>query len=166
VLKQAAIDPRRSLVDFHRRAKMTVLLTILKFYLAMPAVMLSGTLIGYLTSGRKTRFFSRCVASYISLLLCASYGIVASIFLRIVGRQHLAQWTTARSFELLTTPLVNWSWEIEGGEILSKNRPAVFISNHQSEMDVLVLGKVSHVSDDPLMSRSFRNTVLSPRRRY
>jgi lysophosphatidate acyltransferase len=108
----------------------------------MPAVMLTSTLLGFLVKSRRIRFYSRAIASYMSLLLCASYGICASIVLRIIGRQSLAQWTTARSFALITTPLVNWQWDIEGVEILSKNRPAVFIANHQSEMDVLVLGKV------------------------
>lgn len=91
---------------------------------------------------------------YCSMLLCASYGVIASILLRIAGRPTLSQWATGRSFSTVTGPLIGWEWDIEGEDILAKHRPAVFISNHQryiyhlfnadlSEMDVFMLGRVS-----------------------
>jgi 1-acyl-sn-glycerol-3-phosphate acyltransferase len=110
---------------------MTVLMNILKVYLAVPVAMLSGSLVGYVSPFQGLRFWSRAVSMYCSVILCASYGVIASILLRIAGRPTLSQWATARSFSLLTAPLVGWEWDIQGEEILGAHRPAVFISNHQ-----------------------------------
>ena len=123
-----------SIVDrssLSRSAKMTILINVLKFYGSVPIVMLSSSVVGYLCSVPTLRFWSRALTCYCSVLLCASYGVIASIVLRMVGRATLAQWTTGRSFAWLTSPLIGWEWDVEGEEILAKNRPAVFISNHQ-----------------------------------
>jgi len=134
---------------------MTVVSNIVKFYLSVPAVMVSSSLVGYLCPIPSLRFWSRAVTCYCSLILCASYGVIASIFLRIIGKPTLSQWTVARSYAYLLNPLIGWEWDIQGEEILAKHRPAVFISNHQrylltiedkantSELDVLMLGRVS-----------------------
>ncbi|KAL2872622.1 1-acylglycerol-3-phosphate O-acyltransferase SLC1 [Aspergillus lucknowensis] len=87
-------------------------------------------------------FVARCLAAYGSLTLCAIYGVVASIILRLVGYGRVSQWATARSFKWvmrLTTGV--WFDIVEGQEHLS-TRPAVFIGNHQSELDVLMLGAI------------------------
>lgn len=114
-----------------RLFRMAVILNLLKFYASLPVVMVSSSIVGYLFQTPTLRFWSRALTCYCSVLLCASYGIFASILLRIVGRPTLAQWTTGRSFALLTTRLIGLEWDIQGEEILAKTRPAVFISNHQ-----------------------------------
>jgi hypothetical protein len=110
---------------------MNLLMNILKVYLAVPVTMISGSLVGYVSPFQGLRFWSRAVSMYCSLVLCASYGVIASILLRIAGRPTLSQWATARSFLLVTAPLVGWEWDIQGEEKLAAHRPAVFISNHQ-----------------------------------
>jgi lysophosphatidate acyltransferase len=109
---------------------MTALTNILKFYLSLPVVMISSSIIGYVSPVSALRFWTRAIACYCTLLLCASYGVVSSIILRIIGRATLAQWTVAKAYSGLTNPLIGWEWEIHGKEHLD-NRPAVFISNHQ-----------------------------------
>ena len=77
-------------------------------------------------------FAARTVASFTALILCACYGVAASIVLRLVGYGGLSQWTTARSFK--------WSmWALTGVEFVVndrhdglKVRPGVFIGNHQT----------------------------------
>jgi lysophosphatidate acyltransferase len=115
---------------------MTLLMNILKFYLSVPLVMLSSSLVGYLSPVPTLRFWSRAVTCYCSMLLCASYGVIASILLRIAGRPTLAQWATGRSFAL-SNSLIGWEWDIQGEEILSQSRPAVFISNHQRYVGIM-----------------------------
>src|SRR2546421_3164205 len=44
-------------------------------------------------------FWARILASYLSLSVCAIYGVVATITLRLVGYGTVSQWTTARSFK-------------------------------------------------------------------
>ncbi|KAI9370568.1 hypothetical protein BJX61DRAFT_85891 [Aspergillus egyptiacus] len=90
----------------------------------------------------RAAFLARCLAAYGSLLLCATYGVVASIVLRLVGYGRVSQWATARSFKWVmrfTTGV--WFDIVEGKEHLT-TRPAVFIGNHQSELDVLMLGAI------------------------
>jgi lysophosphatidate acyltransferase len=76
------------------------------------------------------------------LIVCASYGVVASIVLRCVGYGGLSQWTVARAFKWsmwMTTGVtfrVGEGGKTEGGrrggdEALAE-RPAVFVGNHQT----------------------------------
>ena len=109
---------------------MTALTNLIKFYLSLPVVMISSSLLGYVSPVSSLQFWTRAITCYCSLMLCASYGVISSIILRIIGRPTLAQWTVARAYAQITNPLIGWEWEIHGKEHLD-NRPAVFISNHQ-----------------------------------
>lgn len=82
------------------------------------------------------------ITSMYMMILCASYGVVASIALRLVGYGGLSQWTVARAFKWtmwLTTGVtfrVTESSKQEGGrrggEEALATRPAVFVGNHQT----------------------------------
>ncbi|ORY18134.1 hypothetical protein BCR34DRAFT_554247 [Clohesyomyces aquaticus] len=97
-----------------------------------------------------TAYFARLISSMIALTLAASYGVFASIFLRVAGYGGCSQWTTGRSFKWImwyftgVTFRINDGGKIEGGrrggEEALLTRPAVFVGNHQSELDVLMLG--------------------------
>lgn len=90
----------------------------------------------------RAAFLARCLAAYGSLLICAIYGVLASIVLRLVGYGRVSQWATARSFKWVMRYTTGVRFDIvEGVEHLS-TRPAVFIGNHQSELDVLMLGYI------------------------
>ena len=85
-------------------------------------------------------FYARCLTSYLCLVVAAAYGVVASLALRLFGKHRLAQWTVARCFKLLMLVFTGTTFDVvEGAEHLS-TRPAVLIGNHQSELDVLLLG--------------------------
>ncbi|KAI1074696.1 acyltransferase-domain-containing protein [Whalleya microplaca] len=89
----------------------------------------------------KAAFAARTLAAYVALLVCASYGALASIVLRILGRQQIAQWTTGRAFKYLMIATTGITFEvIDPKRHLETVRPAVFIGNHQTELDVLMLG--------------------------
>ncbi|TDZ24373.1 putative acyltransferase [Colletotrichum sidae] len=89
----------------------------------------------------KAAFGARVLASYVSLMLAAGYGVFASIFLRIVGNPGIAQWAAGRAFYYIMALTVGVTFEIEDPKnILATTRPAVFIGNHQTELDVLMLG--------------------------
>ncbi|OTA89627.1 hypothetical protein M434DRAFT_34148 [Hypoxylon sp. CO27-5] len=86
-------------------------------------------------------FAARSLAAYISLIICAIYGAIASIILRILGREQIAQWTTARAFKYVMALTTGVTFEIiDPKRHLETVRPAVFIGNHQTELDVLMLG--------------------------
>jgi len=86
-------------------------------------------------------FFARLLTSYISLLVCAIYGVVVSILLRLVGYGGISQWATGKAFKYVMRLTTGVSFVIEDPEnYLGSTRPAVFIGNHQTELDVLMLG--------------------------
>lgn len=90
----------------------------------------------------RAAFVGRCLAAYASLLVCASYGVIASIVLRLVGYGGVSQWATARSFKWVMWCTTGVIFKVvEGSEHLTV-RPAVFIGNHQTELDVLMLGAI------------------------
>jgi lysophosphatidate acyltransferase len=102
--------------------------------------------VGTVTKNHYIDFYARCAASFTALVICATYGTLASACLNVVGYGGLGQWTTARAFKW-TMLLYTGVWlEIEDPEGLLEGdkwenlRPAVLLGNHQTELDVLVLG--------------------------
>lgn len=89
----------------------------------------------------RAAFYARCLSSYLSLLLCTTYGVVASLVLRLLGYGRVSQWATGRSFKHLMRLTTGIHFDIEAPDHLS-TRPAVFVANHQSELDVLLLATI------------------------
>ncbi|KAL1957232.1 hypothetical protein VTO42DRAFT_6266 [Malbranchea cinnamomea] len=102
-------------------------------------------------------FFARCLASYGCLVACASYGVIASIVLRLVGHGNIAQWTVARSFKWTMRFATGVRFDIIEGQEYLLTRPAVFITNHQTELDVLLLGEVFPKYCSQTAKKSLRN---------
>ncbi|KAI0405367.1 1-acylglycerol-3-phosphate O [Xylaria palmicola] len=89
----------------------------------------------------KAAFAARALAAYVAMLICATYGAIASIVLRILGREQIAQWATARAFKYVMALTTGITFEVQDpNNYLGTVRPAVFIGNHQTELDVLMLG--------------------------
>ena len=59
--------------------------------------------------------------------------------LTLLGKQGLSQWTVARVFYFLAGHILGIKIVIKNPEALL-TRPAVFVANHQSELDILMLG--------------------------
>lgn len=87
------------------------------------------------------KFYSKTVLAGITLSVCAIYGVIASAILTLIGQKRLAQWTTARCFYHLFSFIFRIRINIENPERL-ENLPAIIISNHQSELDILILGRI------------------------
>jgi len=114
------------------------LFRMLIFYTGLTSALFSLSNLGY----QPASFYARCLTSYAALLLCASYGVVVSILLRLVGRHRLAQYLVAGAFKYAMLIATGVRFEIVEGEQYLSTRPCVIIGNHQSELDVLVLGTV------------------------
>lgn len=88
-------------------------------------------------------FLARLLASYLSLLACALYGVLASLTLRLTHSHRLAQYATARAFAFVMRYTTGVRFVIVAGEHhLTSHRPLVIIGNHQTELDVLFLGRI------------------------
>lgn len=80
-------------------------------------------------------FYVRVILSFICLILCALYGVFASIALRAAGYGGLSQWTVARAFKYSMRLATGVEFVIQDEHHL-KTRPAVLIGNHQTLVDV------------------------------
>lgn len=100
-------------------------------------------ILGATTNKPFIEFYGRSIASFLALGICATYGTIASACLNIAGYGGLGQWTTARAFKWMMYYSTGVWFEIEDeNDYLGTTRPAVFIGNHQTELDVLLLGHV------------------------
>ena len=96
-------------------------------------------------------FIAFAITAVSLMIVCASYGVVAGILFRLMGYGGLVQWSVGRAYKWsmwLTTGVhfeIASSMRREGGfngEDALAIRPAVFIVNHQTELDILMLGTV------------------------
>jgi lysophosphatidate acyltransferase len=105
-------------------------------------------------------FIARSLSAYLTLITCATYGTLASAILKIMGLNFAyGQWTTAKAFKYLGAYTMGIKFDIldNGEEILNSNRPAVFIVNHQTELDVLLLGWIWPKHCSVTAKKSLRN---------
>ncbi|KAJ9498863.1 1-acylglycerol-3-phosphate O-acyltransferase [Exophiala xenobiotica] len=105
-------------------------------------------------------FIARSLSAYLTLITCATYGTLASAILKIMGLNYAyGQWTTAKAFKYLGAYTMGIKFDIldNGEEILNSNRPAVFIVNHQTELDVLLLGWIWPKHCSVTAKKSLRN---------
>lgn len=86
-------------------------------------------------------FVARVLAAYVTLVFTTIVSIVASLTLRLAGQQNIAQWFGARVFHELMRRTTGVSFTIDDPRnLLGTVRPAVFVGNHQTELDVVMLG--------------------------
>ncbi|KAF1833608.1 1-acylglycerol-3-phosphate O [Decorospora gaudefroyi] len=122
-------------------------------YLALPPLLVLAMRLFALVvpagPARLLSYYAFALASFMLLGCCALYGTLVALPLRLIGYGGLIQWTVARAFKWcmwLTTGVtfnVTGSMRKEGGlsgEDALRDRPAVFVGNHQTELDVLMLG--------------------------
>ncbi|KND87991.1 putative 1-acyl-sn-glycerol-3-phosphate acyltransferase [Tolypocladium ophioglossoides CBS 100239] len=86
-------------------------------------------------------FVARVLAAYITLVACALFGALASAVLTALGHQQISQWVVARSFKYAMRCTTGVVFTVDDPKrVLATTRPAVFVGNHQTELDVLMLG--------------------------
>lgn len=90
---------------------------------------------------RAALYYGRSTLAVAVLCGCALYGVTASAVLTLVGKQHLAQWATARCFYYAMALIMGVDVKVENERYL-ENKPYIIVSNHQSALDVLMLGRV------------------------
>lgn len=90
---------------------------------------------------QRVRFYSKFIFANTILGGCAVYGFVCSVVLSLIGKSHLTQYSTARVYYYTFSNLLGIRIRLINGEALEK-LPAVIIGNHQSIMDILILGRI------------------------
>ncbi|KAF3200734.1 1-acylglycerol-3-phosphate O-acyltransferase [Orbilia oligospora] len=114
----------------------------LTIFMAVYALLtLTLTLLG--TVSKLAAFASKLLIAYMIMCFCALYGVAAAIVLTPFGKNvAITQWTVGRVFRWTLGPALGVEFEVENEEGMWKDRPVVFVGNHQSELDLLVLGRI------------------------
>ncbi|RCK57713.1 putative 1-acyl-sn-glycerol-3-phosphate acyltransferase [Candida viswanathii] len=89
----------------------------------------------------KVKFYLKTVLFSTLLAGCAIYGVFASIILRLIGKGEYAQYTVARACYYSCRLLMGLKINIKNGHYL-RDLPAIVVSNHQSALDIFVLGQI------------------------
>lgn len=78
-----------------------------------------------------------------AVIICGGsvFGVIASVVLTLVGKQYLAQWATARCFYYSMALFFGIDVRVENEQYLN-NLPCIIISNHQSALDIFMLGRL------------------------
>lgn len=86
------------------------------------------------------RYYVR-LAVYISTLgVCSAWGMICAVGMSLIGRKLDVFFVVGRSFYALASRTIGIKLIVEGEEHL-QTRPAVFVGNHQSMLDILYLGR-------------------------
>jgi lysophosphatidate acyltransferase len=70
----------------------------------------------------------------------ATWGIVVAATMSAVGHRYDVNWVIARTFYALAGSVLDIQVEVEGEEHVSTS-PAVILTNHQSMLDILFVGR-------------------------
>lgn len=93
------------------------------------------------------RFYASLAFIGFTMGIAFVYSLVAHPIFYLLGRHDLAQYTTSQLWWYITAPILGITLEVEGYDNLrgwgGKNpQSCIFVSNHQNELDVLILGRV------------------------
>ncbi|KAI8322436.1 acyltransferase-domain-containing protein [Martensiomyces pterosporus] len=91
---------------------------------------------------RKASYYRRCVHYTICTFIASSAGILASPIFWAIGQRASGNWLVARTFYYATLFMLGITVEIEGEEYLEEARPCVMVGNHQTMLDLVMLGRV------------------------
>lgn len=87
------------------------------------------------------RYYIR-IGMYIgSLTFIATWGASVAAIMSTFGRRYDVNIVIARSFYALASTVMNIEVEVEGGEHLLSTHPAVLMVNHQTFLDILIVGR-------------------------
>ncbi|KAG7191281.1 1-acylglycerol-3-phosphate O-acyltransferase [Scheffersomyces spartinae] len=87
------------------------------------------------------KFYAKSVLFGTILAGCGLFGVISSILLKLIGKEEYAQYVVARAFYYTFSKIMQIKVVVKNGHRLDE-RPAIFISNHQSALDILILGRV------------------------
>ncbi|KAG9071927.1 1-acylglycerol-3-phosphate O-acyltransferase [Linnemannia hyalina] len=90
---------------------------------------------------QKAQFLAKCTVVLISTLIMSVAGCFISIACALVNKRYIINYVVSRFFGILAAGPCGVTYKIVGEEKLD-NYPAIVVCNHQSSMDMMVLGAV------------------------
>jgi lysophosphatidate acyltransferase len=107
-------------------------------YISVTVVAVRGILWG---RSSRMRYVVRVAGYTLALFATGVWAAGVAAGMALLGRQYDVNYVVARSFYHLVRTTLGLEVEVEGEERLWTTRPAVLMCNHQSMVDVLILGR-------------------------
>ncbi|KAG6867479.1 hypothetical protein C0993_002302 [Termitomyces sp. T159_Od127] len=139
---------------------MALLVSIFKplVYISLPVLLLQSIA----ATSRTGRYYARQTLYVGTMVTVAACSIVFAAGLTVVGRKFDVNYVVAKTFYLLARNVLGIRVEVEGQEHLDSARPAVLMANHQSMLDVLVVGRLMPKQTSIMSKKSLRYSPLGP----
>ncbi|KAJ3563201.1 hypothetical protein NP233_g9092 [Leucocoprinus birnbaumii] len=126
-------------------------------YLSLPVIFL-----GQISNASpKDHYYTRMFVYLGTLASVATASIVTATTMAILGRPHDVNFYVARMFHALVWRFMRLRVEVEGEEHL-QNRPAIIMCNHQSMVDMVIVGKAMPKATAIMAKKELRYTPVGP----
>ncbi|KAF8981924.1 1-acylglycerol-3-phosphate O-acyltransferase [Entomortierella lignicola] len=89
----------------------------------------------------RTQFLAKYIVYILSVMGMSVVGSIISIFCTLMGKRYLSNYLGARLFSRVTSIPCGIKFNVKGEERL-KHSPAVVVCNHQSNLDIVAIGRV------------------------
>lgn len=96
-----------------------------------------------------------------TMMTVAACSAFAAAGMTLVGRRFDTNYIVARTFYAIVRKTLGLQMELEGEEILN-TRPAVLMLNHQSMLDIFVVGRITPKQSSIIAKKSLQYTPLGP----
>jgi lysophosphatidate acyltransferase len=138
---------------------MSFLVSIFKplAYISLPIILVRSIA----TSSPVGRYYTRMVVYVGALITVGSCGIVIAAGMSLIGRSTDANNVVARIFYATVGRALDLKVEVEGEKHLNTS-PAVFMVNHQSILDVLVIGRLMPKQTAIMAKKSLQFSPIGP----
>ncbi|CAO3573745.1 unnamed protein product [Mortierella alpina] len=90
---------------------------------------------------QKAQFLAKCIVVLIATLIMSVAGCFVSIVCALLDKRYVINYVVSRLFSFLAAGPCGVTYKIVGEEHLDQY-PAIVVCNHQSSMDMMVLGRV------------------------
>ncbi|KAJ4479047.1 hypothetical protein J3R30DRAFT_2709636 [Lentinula aciculospora] len=138
---------------------MSFLISIFKTiaYISLPVILIRTAVS---SSPMRLYYFRRGL--YLGCMtVVATWGIVVAATMSATGYRYDVNWVIARTFYALAGSVMDIKVEVEGEEHML-TKPAVLLSNHQSMLDILFVGRMMPKRTSIMAKKSLQYTPLGP----
>ncbi|KAG6856998.1 hypothetical protein H0H87_011092 [Tephrocybe sp. NHM501043] len=126
-------------------------------YISLPVILLRSIA----ASSNTGKYYVRQTLYVGTLMTVAACSVVFAAGLSIVGRKFDVNYVVAKTFYLLARNILDVRIEVEGQEHLDA-RPGVLMANHQTMLDIIVVGRLMPKQTSIMAKKSLQFTPLGP----
>jgi len=114
------------------------------------------------SSSNPNHYYARGALYLSALFVVAMSSAIMAVPMIIIGRRFDIDWVVAKTFHAVASTLLDLEVEVEGEEIVDNNTPAVMMFNHQSMVDIVILGRLTPKRSTIMAKHSLQFTPLGP----